>query len=95
MRGNPIPGIFPADSEGLEAMDPARGTRATSIHVTGSGLDSDEVNAAIGLVTRATASIMTSNSLVSGEVGDMTGRPRLAPHAHKPIDPRHIERTRN
>ena len=55
-----------------------RGTSTTSNPVTGSGLDSEEANAAIGLVVRATASIMT-------EVGAMTGLPRLARHAHIPI----------
>ena len=66
MRGNPIQAGF----YGLETMD-CRHQRhpVTSIPVTGSGLDSDEANAAIGLVTRAAASIMTGSCLVSGEVG--------------------------
>ena len=44
------------------------GTSAASIPVTGSGLDSHEPNAAIGLITSATASIMAGSCLVRWEV---------------------------
>ena len=63
------------------------GKIAASIPVTGSGLDSHEPNAAIGLVTSATASIMAGSRIVRWEVcGDMPGLPGLTPHACIPID---------
>ena len=74
-----------------------RGTSAASTPVTGSGLDSNKPNAAIGLVTRVTSSIMAAlagSHLVLGEVGGaMTGWPGLTPHAYIPIDSdaRHFE----
>ena len=63
------------------------GISAASIPVTGSGLDSHEQNAAIGLVTSATASIMAGSCLVRWEVcGAMPELPGLTPHAYIPID---------
>ena len=74
--------------DGLVAK--ARRHQAASIPVTGSGLDSHEPNAAIGLVTSATASIMAGSRLVRWEVcGAMPGLPPvpgLTPHAYIPID---------
>ena len=55
-------GLERAGGQGPEA--PAQ----QAIPVTGSGLDSHEPNAAIGLVTSATASIMAGSSLVRWEV---------------------------
>ena len=63
------------------------GKIAASIPVTGSELDSHEPNAAIGLVTSATASIMAGSRLVRWEVcGAMPGLPGPTPHAYIPTD---------
>ena len=80
--------LSPAGWDGLVAKDRRhqRGSAAT-ISVTGSGLDSDKQNAVIGLVTRATASIMAGSRLVHGEVGGaMPGLPGLTPYACIRID---------
>ena len=59
--------LSPAGWDGLVAK--AGDTSAASIPVTGFGLDSHEQNAAMGLVTSATASIMAGSSLVRWELG--------------------------
>ena len=77
--------LRPAGWDGLVAK--ARRPSAASIPITGFGLDSHEPNAAIGLVTSATVSIMAGSRLVRWEVrGAMPGLPGLTPHAYIPID---------
>ena len=80
--------LSPARWDGLvaKALRHHCSTSAASIPVTGFGLDSHELNAAIGLVTSATASIMAGSRLVSWEIcGAMSGAPGLTPHAYIPI----------
>ena len=85
----------PAGWDGLvaKARRPG-GTSAASIPVTGSGLDSPEQNAAIGLVTSATASIMAGSLLrlvrrpgkYVARCPDCPDSAGLTPHAYIPID---------
>ena len=77
--------LNPAGWGGLVAKD--RRHQRRQHPVTGSGLDGHEPNAAIGPVTRATASIMAGSRPARREVGGaMPGRPGLSPHAYIPID---------
>ena len=81
--------LRPAGWDGLVAKARRHQRRQHPRPVTGFGLDSHEQNAAIGLVTSATASIMAGShfQVVRWEVcGTMPGLPGLTPHAFIPID---------
>ena len=70
--------LSPAGWDGLvaKALRHQRRQQWPSIPVTGFGLDSHEQNAAIGLVTSATANIIAGSCLVRWEVcGAMPGLP--------------------